>query len=101
MEEIFALVYVDYESLYLLELGDKDFIWDRYNKYICKAEAFMAKWNPILEDFLNEPPDEYYDNDFHNYKDLNRFCIMGYRDNQEVSCVCDKFGIKHREPVYY
>jgi hypothetical protein len=100
MEKVFALVYVDFEGISLLELGNRDFIRDRYNYYISRSEAFMAKWNPILEDCLNDPPDEYYDDDFQNYKDLNRFCIMGYRDNLTTSCVCKDFGIKHRVIFY-
>ena len=77
----FALVYCDYEGLYLLELGDKDFIKYKYDEL--------------------DLPNEYYNNPLSRYNNLNRLCIQGYDDNNKIKCMCKKFGISNLERIFY
>jgi len=98
--EHFILVYCDYESLHLLELGDKDFIKNKYDEYKSEIIKFKEKYEKEFSDDL-DLPDEYYDNPLHNYENLNRLCIQGYDGNNKIKCVCKKFGISNSEQIFY
>jgi hypothetical protein len=101
MEEIFVLVYVDYESLLILELGNKEFISKKYIEYKSKTEEFLNKWKEF-DRSENNLPDEYYEDPFYKYWELDRFCIQGYsEDRSDIICVCRKFGFELDEPIYY
>jgi len=96
----FALVYCDYEGLYLLELGDKDFIKYKYDEYKSKIIEFQEKYEKEFPDEL-DLPNEYYNNPLSRYNNLNRLCIQGYDDNNKIKCMCKKFGISNLERIFY
>jgi hypothetical protein len=100
MPKVYALVYVDHEGLNLLELGDKDFIFDKYNEYTQKAEEFLSIWKTKIYNY-EEMPDEYYDNPLHRFYEVERFCIQGYNSENEIGCVCRDFGLKLENPILY
>jgi len=107
MNETFALVYADYEGLNLLELGDKDFVWKKYNEYIDGLRNFKEKFGDIIysKDYnCDDWPDELLELDrttnFYSQDNPERYCIMGYKDGK-VRCVCDDFGIGLDKPIFY
>lgn len=103
--EHYALVYVDYEGLNLLSLGDKLSIYYDYVEYKKGIENLKEKYKDELKKYdshedIDALPDEYYNEKYHSYKEIERLCIMGYRDN-EIDCLCKEFGIELKESIGY
>ena len=97
--EYFALVYCDYEGLCLLELGNAEFIKNKYNEYKSKIIELKEKYKKELD--LCDLPDEYYLDPFSDYDNPNRLCIQGYNDDNKIECACKKFDIYNSEPIFY
>lgn len=113
MEEIFALVYVDYEGLSLLDIGNKDFILKRYNDKIKKRKEFEEKYRHFYDDEMDyyKTPEKYHEQDKEGYlafishegrhiDNPKRLCVMGYKDNR-IQCVCKDFGMGSGETIFY
>ena len=109
MNDCFALVYVDYEWLSLLEIGDREFIIKKYSEYIEGLKKYTEKFGEIkkkyeyVEDgglFAEETIKEMYDTTFYSQDVQDRYCIMGYKDGK-LGCVCRDFGIILDEPILY
>lgn len=104
MEDIFALVYVDYEGLLLLEMGEKEFVLQKYNESKQQIEEYNSKMEPYFDLFYDDLPEEvqeYKSNHrFASMDDAQRLCVMGYKDS-EIKCVCKDFGIDLEEPIFY
>jgi hypothetical protein len=87
-KEVFALVYFDFEGLGLLEMGDAEFIKQKYLEYKTSIEETEKKYI-FTKRWMR--PEEYWDEPFANME-VNRLCVYGYKDN-EIGCVCKDFGI--------
>lgn len=91
--ECFALVYVDYEGLELLALGNKYFVKNEYNRIKKEIKDLHNKYN-YGSCKTYELPDEFYMSDYCYFDDIDKLCIRGYKKNGKLGCLCDKFEIK-------
>ena len=102
--EHYALVYVDYEGLNLLSLGDKLSIYYDYSEYKKGIENLKEKYKDELKKYdsredIDALPNEYYKSEYSS-KEVERLCIMGYRNNK-INCLCEEFGIELKEQIFY
>ena len=108
MKNYFALVYIDYDSLLLLEIGEKDFILEKYNERIETRKDFEERFKKFYDpnyDFYDAPEDEdeikiYFDHKGRHIDKLDNLCIMGYKDHK-IQCVCKDFGINNGKMIFY
>ena len=108
MKNIFALVYVDFDEFHILEMGDKDFIFQKYNERIEERKNFEEKYKNSYDkeyDFYNAPEnenewDEYYNHKGRKIDKVDHLCIQGYKDGI-IQCVCKEFGINKNRTIWY
>jgi len=87
---VLALVYVDYEGLNLLEIGNEKFILSKFIEYFIKITDFNEKYKDF--NYLSFP-DDYYDNPLSEIANIKNLCIRGYKGDK-ITCVCKKYNLK-------
>ena len=95
----YALVYINYEGLLLLELGDRGFILGQYILYTLGVQEFKNKYADKLNKIWSK---EMSDNPFGKYLNMENFCIQGYKTcykNGKLGCLCQLFGINKNNKV--
>lgn len=73
MKDIFALVYIENDEFNILEMGDKDFILQKYNERINQRKEFKETYKDSYDekyDFYNAPENENEWNDYFNHNGL-------------------------------
>lgn len=108
MENIFALIYIDFEEFHFLEMGNKDFILEKYNERINERKDFEEKYKNLYDekyDFYNAPENQDEWDDYINHKGrkinhIDNLCIQGYK-NGIIQCVCREFGIHKDKTIWY
>ena len=89
----YILVYANYKVFSLLEIGDREFILQKYLYYTKGVQEFQNKYASHLN---GEWIKEMYSNPFSQYQDMGKFCIQGYTTcykDGKLGCVCENFGI--------
>jgi len=108
MKEVFALIYAKYDEFYLLEMGDRDFIFEKYNEKISQRKDFEEKfkhlWDERLKFYDVSDNDQEYDDMIrhpaNNIDDIDHLCIQGYNKEGKIKCVCKDFGIKKDRTIF-
>ena len=108
MKEVFALIYAKYDEFYLLEMGDRDFIFEKYNEKISQRKDFEEKfkhlWDEKLKIYDVPDNDQEYDNMVrhpgNSIDDIDHLCIQGYDEDGKIKCVCKDFGIKKDRIIF-
>ena len=108
MGNIFALVYIDFEEFYILEMGNREFILRKYNERINQRKDFEEKYKDSYDkeyNFYNAPDNENERDDYFNHKgrkinNIDGLCIQGYKDGI-IQCMCREFGINKNKTIWY
>ena len=97
-EDCYVLVYFDGDGLTLFDIGGIDFIVSQHCDYVRKVEEFIALYDGIP---FMDLPNEYHENLLADHTNIDRFCVLGYR-NGKIKCVCGEYPqIKKKKSVTF